>query len=268
MTLQRAVSSTLALGAGFLSLMVFIGATASHHTPAAPPAVSAAPLYKNAAAPIPGRVEDLLKRMTLQEKVAQIGTIWNNKDSILDRRRRTFRSGEGDCASVARRHRPDRAAIRSRRHQAHRYRPQQFPAKATAALGSTPSSIGRSRRRAWAIPCSSFHEEWPWHVARWWWMALASRRPLHWPVPGIPIWSAASTRSPAANSPPEASTRFWSPGGRSWRAIRAEAVSRRPSAKIRLSRRWKWVLPRSRACRATRCRWPCPVESVRDAEHT
>jgi beta-glucosidase len=40
-------------------------------------------LYKNANAPLEARVNDLLARMTLNEKVAQIGTIWQNKDTIL-----------------------------------------------------------------------------------------------------------------------------------------------------------------------------------------
>ncbi|MEI9992443.1 MAG: glycoside hydrolase family 3 N-terminal domain-containing protein [Rhizomicrobium sp.] len=83
MTLQRAVSSTLAAVAAVVTAVAVSGAAAVHHAkPAAAPA-STAPLYKNAAAPIPARVEDLLKRMTLEEKVAQIGTIWNNKDTIL-----------------------------------------------------------------------------------------------------------------------------------------------------------------------------------------
>ncbi|MEJ0026254.1 MAG: glycoside hydrolase family 3 N-terminal domain-containing protein [Rhizomicrobium sp.] len=86
MTLQRAVSGTLAVVAAAMAAIALSGAAPAHHgkphKPAAPPA-STAPLYKNAAAPIPARVEDLLKRMTLEEKVAQIGTIWNNKDTIL-----------------------------------------------------------------------------------------------------------------------------------------------------------------------------------------
>jgi beta-glucosidase len=49
------------------------------------PAVQAAPdkpLYKDASQPIPARVEDLLKRMTLEEKVAQMQGIWENKGQI------------------------------------------------------------------------------------------------------------------------------------------------------------------------------------------
>lgn len=42
------------------------------------------PLYKDARAPIPARVEDLLKRMTLDEKVAQIITLWATKRDIMD----------------------------------------------------------------------------------------------------------------------------------------------------------------------------------------
>ena len=39
-------------------------------------------VFLNAARPIPARVEDLLKRMTLDEKVAQMVTIWEKKGSI------------------------------------------------------------------------------------------------------------------------------------------------------------------------------------------
>lgn len=43
-----------------------------------------APVYKDATRPIPERVEDLLKRMTLEEKVAQMITVWNSKPSVMD----------------------------------------------------------------------------------------------------------------------------------------------------------------------------------------
>ncbi len=51
--------------------------------PAPAKAASGTPLYKDATAPIDARVNDLLARMTLEEKVAQIGTIWQNKDTVL-----------------------------------------------------------------------------------------------------------------------------------------------------------------------------------------
>ena len=42
------------------------------------------PLYKDAAAPIPLRVADLMARMTLEEKVAQIRTAWAAKGDMID----------------------------------------------------------------------------------------------------------------------------------------------------------------------------------------
>ena len=44
----------------------------------------AGPLYKNAAAPIPARVADLMARMTLPEKIAQIRAAWARKSEMLD----------------------------------------------------------------------------------------------------------------------------------------------------------------------------------------
>ena len=43
-----------------------------------------APLYKNPAAPVSARVEDLLGRMTLEEKVAQLEAVWQGKVAIFD----------------------------------------------------------------------------------------------------------------------------------------------------------------------------------------
>jgi beta-glucosidase len=42
------------------------------------------PLYRNAAAPLEQRVEDLLARMTLAEKIAQITCIWDRKQQLLN----------------------------------------------------------------------------------------------------------------------------------------------------------------------------------------
>ncbi|MEJ0043353.1 MAG: glycoside hydrolase family 3 N-terminal domain-containing protein [Rhizomicrobium sp.] len=85
MKLKRAVSSASVLLAGILVAGLAVGAAPRKPAPhkPAPAASTAAPLYKNAAAPIDKRVEDLLKRMTLEEKVAQIVTLWQNKDTIL-----------------------------------------------------------------------------------------------------------------------------------------------------------------------------------------
>ncbi|MEO6216763.1 MAG: beta-glucosidase, partial [Sphingomonas sp.] len=54
--------------------------------PAAP--AEAKPLYKDASAPVDARVEDLLKRMTLEEKVAQLLTVWQEKTKMLDANKR------------------------------------------------------------------------------------------------------------------------------------------------------------------------------------
>src|SRR6185503_19084732 len=43
------------------------------------PATAGKPLYKDAKAPIEARIDDLLSRMTLDEKLAQITAIWNRK---------------------------------------------------------------------------------------------------------------------------------------------------------------------------------------------
>ena len=52
--------------------------------PAAMAAAAARPLYKDPAAPVPARVKDLLGRMTLEEKVAQMLCIWAEKGIIED----------------------------------------------------------------------------------------------------------------------------------------------------------------------------------------
>ncbi|MFZ0501024.1 MAG: glycoside hydrolase family 3 N-terminal domain-containing protein [Steroidobacteraceae bacterium] len=65
----RARASALAFALALASL----GATAAD-----------TPLYKDAHAPIDARVNDLLARMTLQEKIAQISCIWQRKGDVED----------------------------------------------------------------------------------------------------------------------------------------------------------------------------------------
>ena len=65
-----------------------------------------APLYKEANQPIDRRVEDLLSRMTLEEKVAQMISVWEHKDRIQtpggdfspERASRAFPNGLGQIA--------------------------------------------------------------------------------------------------------------------------------------------------------------------------
>ena len=59
------------------------GAVMAQTRPAPRPAQGAErPLYKDAAQPVAARVEDLLRRMTLEEKVAQMIGIWEKKGDI------------------------------------------------------------------------------------------------------------------------------------------------------------------------------------------
>lgn len=51
---------------------------------AQPRTSNGAPLYKDANAPVDARVDDLLSRMTLEEKVQQITTVWRQKREIFD----------------------------------------------------------------------------------------------------------------------------------------------------------------------------------------
>lgn len=46
--------------------------------------VLALPVYKNAAAPVDARVADLLARMTLDEKIVQITSVWDAKKRVFD----------------------------------------------------------------------------------------------------------------------------------------------------------------------------------------
>ena len=83
---------------------VLVSAMTSLQVAAQPPTQREA--YKDPAAPIEQRVEDLLARMTLPEKIAQITTVWTNKNALLDEKgnfdpaaaRRLFPAGIGQFA--------------------------------------------------------------------------------------------------------------------------------------------------------------------------
>jgi beta-glucosidase len=57
-------------------------------------ASEARPIYKNAKAPVDARVADLLSKMTLEEKIAQIMTVWDAKSELFDA------TGEFDAAKM------------------------------------------------------------------------------------------------------------------------------------------------------------------------
>ena len=83
---MRGATARLAGRCAILALVAGGGALAfSGQSTAAQPAAAAQaqrPLYKDASQPVAARVEDLLARMTLEEKVAQMLTIWEHKDRI------------------------------------------------------------------------------------------------------------------------------------------------------------------------------------------
>jgi beta-glucosidase len=88
---MKAQAIAIALGAtaiyGFIPTVVPI---AAHAAPA-----TGVPVYKDPRAPIPARVDDLLGRMTLDEKIVQITAVWDDKTKIFDAK------GEFDPAKMA-----------------------------------------------------------------------------------------------------------------------------------------------------------------------
>lgn len=93
------------------------------------------PLYKDASQPIERRVEDLLSRMTLEEKVAQLQAVWEHKDRIQtpdgtfspERASQAFPNGLGQIARPS-----DRRGVAT-------------PA-ATGAAGATAAQANRNAR--------------------------------------------------------------------------------------------------------------------------
>jgi len=67
--------------AAIMRLAGFVGMAAAAHAADAP---ANDPIYKNPRASLEARVEDLLSRMTLEEKVAQMQSIWEAKSEVFD----------------------------------------------------------------------------------------------------------------------------------------------------------------------------------------
>lgn len=88
MTLEHALrgaSRLVAIGAlGLLLGASAYGAHRTHHAAAPAHRTAGMPLYKNPNAPIDARVNDLMRRMTLEEKVAQLIAVWDKKTQIFD----------------------------------------------------------------------------------------------------------------------------------------------------------------------------------------
>jgi beta-glucosidase len=62
-----------------LAVLTFTAASIAQAADPVPP-------YKDPARPVSARVDDLLARMTLEEKVAQMVTVWNSKAEVMDAR--------------------------------------------------------------------------------------------------------------------------------------------------------------------------------------
>ncbi|HYW34230.1 MAG TPA: glycoside hydrolase family 3 N-terminal domain-containing protein [Balneolaceae bacterium] len=68
-------------GAFFASLLIFTSGISGNKTLQKP----GKPLYKNPNEPVEARVHDLLKRMTLSEKIAQLECVWQKKSSFVSK---------------------------------------------------------------------------------------------------------------------------------------------------------------------------------------
>jgi beta-glucosidase len=79
-SMKAAVTRLAALAAGVFAGGI-LAASPARTLPAAPPRNAS---YKNAGLSVDVRVEDLLARMTLEEKVAQMQSIWDNKGTLFD----------------------------------------------------------------------------------------------------------------------------------------------------------------------------------------
>ena len=109
------------------------------------------PAYRDPSLPVEARVQDLLGRMTLEEKVAQLGGVWGQKAAVPGREGRLRpREGEGGAGQ---RHRPGVAAERG---QAARAGPWRTPREAVAYVNAVQKFLVEETRLG--IP-AMFHEE-------------------------------------------------------------------------------------------------------------
>lgn len=79
-----ALRSCLVSGAAALALMTNVSGCATGQQPSGQATELADAPYKNPSLSVDERVEDLLSRMTLEEKIAQITTMWTAKVSVFD----------------------------------------------------------------------------------------------------------------------------------------------------------------------------------------
>lgn len=90
--MKPAFHRQVSIAALIFGLTAFTGCAQVPSTEAAPPAASKlsspalpeTPIYPDASQPIDARIDDLLARMTLEEKIGQITTVWTAKTEIFD----------------------------------------------------------------------------------------------------------------------------------------------------------------------------------------
>ncbi len=150
-------------------------------------------LYKNPSAPVEQRVEDLLSRMTQEEKIAQITTVWTRKNAAAHRAERQPRSGESESSSIRTASASSCGRRICRRPALPRRRP--IAMRSRPSRSSTRSRSGRSRARGSAFPrcftkkgCMASRRAAP----------RISLRPSGWQARGIQSCSPASLPSSRA----------------------------------------------------------------------
>lgn len=84
---------TAIVSMGALAMGIMAGTMPAVAAPKA--AVTEAPIYRNQAATVSARVDDLLARMTLDEKLVEITSVWDDKKKIFDAK------GQFDAAKMA-----------------------------------------------------------------------------------------------------------------------------------------------------------------------
>ncbi|TFI58981.1 beta-glucosidase [Sphingomonas parva] len=137
-------AASLRTAARIAAIGLLVGAaTASLSSAAAQPAPTRAsaerPLYKDPSQPVGRRVEDLLQRMTLEEKVAQMVAIWEHKDKI--------QTDRGDFSPAeASRNFPHGLGQISRPYDFRGVKAENAPGGAGAA-GATAAAVNRTARQ-------------------------------------------------------------------------------------------------------------------------
>ena len=189
---------------------------------------STVPAYKDPALAPEKRVKDLLARMTLEEKAAQMMCVWQEKAQKLVDAEGNFDPAKAKAAfkkgprprpggPPQRRRRAGRRAVDGAHRPADGRADQRHPEVLPRKLA--PRHSGRLSRGMPARPRGPRRHQ-------------LSASPSGWAPPSIPTLVEAAVhhdglRGPRARHAPGAHARWWT-----WRAIRAGAAWRKPTARI------------------------------------